>query len=107
MIDEYTDVESASVVREIADVVIDAMSNPHKPRPQGEVVLGEIARQYVKRIALVTTRILTEHFRFWALAIKTASPTSQKHMVESFTAYLESVVEQAGHRDANTYLTVS
>ena len=47
LVDEYTDVEPASSVREMVDVVLDAMQNPQKPRPAGEVILGEIARQYV------------------------------------------------------------
>ena len=47
VIDEYTDVESVEVVREMADVVIDALNYPHKPRPSGEVFLGEMTRQYV------------------------------------------------------------
>ena len=45
VIDEYTDVESEEVVRQMVDIVLDAFHNPHKPRPAGEVVLGEIARQ--------------------------------------------------------------
>ena len=44
-IDEYTDVEPEPVVREMLDIVLDAIKNPHKPRPEGEIVLGEIARQ--------------------------------------------------------------
>ena len=45
--DEYTDVEDADVVREMVDIVIDAINDPEKPRPQGELLLGELARQYV------------------------------------------------------------
>ena len=45
VIDEYTDVEQESAVQEIVDAAIDAIRNPNKPRPAGEVVLGEIARQ--------------------------------------------------------------
>ena len=45
VIDEYTDVEQESAVQEIVDVTINAIRNPNKPRPAGEVVLGEIARQ--------------------------------------------------------------
>ncbi|PCH36903.1 terpenoid synthase [Wolfiporia cocos MD-104 SS10] len=88
VVDEYTDVESAPVVREMVDVVIDALNNPHTPRPQGEILLGEIARQ------------------FWKRAIKTATPTSQKHFIEAFTDYLESVVEQALDRDNGSIRTV-
>ena len=45
VIDEYTDVEPQPVVREMVDIVIDALHNPHKPRPKGEVILGELTRQ--------------------------------------------------------------
>lgn len=45
VVDEYTDVEPAPVVRQMVDVVIDALNNPRKPRPNGEILLGEVARQ--------------------------------------------------------------
>ncbi|KAL5513793.1 hypothetical protein ACEPAH_4194 [Sanghuangporus vaninii] len=83
IIDEYTDVEPGHVVREMVNVVLDSMNNPHKPRPAREIILGEIARQ------------------FWESAIKIASTSSQRHMNESFTAYLESVVEQARDRETS------
>ena len=44
--------------------------------------------------------------RFWELAIKTATPTSQKHMIEAFTDYLESVVQQAEDRDVDKCRTI-
>jgi hypothetical protein len=44
--------------------------------------------------------------RFWALALESASPTAAKHFVQCFTAYLESVVEQAQTRDSATVLTL-
>ncbi|KDR69691.1 hypothetical protein GALMADRAFT_1352301 [Galerina marginata CBS 339.88] len=88
VVDEYTDIEPAPVVREMVDVVIDALNHPHKPRPDGEILLGEVARQ------------------FWQLAIETATPSSQEHMVDSFTAYLESVVQQAYDRDNNVIRSI-
>lgn len=45
LIDEYTDVEPAPRVREIVDICADALHNPSKPRPDGEVILGEVIRQ--------------------------------------------------------------
>jgi Delta6-protoilludene synthase len=45
VIDEYTDVEPKEVVKEILDIVKDALLNPHKPRPEGEHLLGELTRQ--------------------------------------------------------------
>ena len=61
VIDEYTDVEPAHVVREMVDVVIDALNNPDKPRPDGEILLGEVARQSVQTSILfpITNSIST------------------------------------------------
>ncbi len=45
VVDEYTDVEPAHGVRDIIEIVIDALQNPDKPRPEGEIMLGEVTRQ--------------------------------------------------------------
>lgn len=45
VVDEYTDVESAAVTRQMVDIVIDALNNPHKPRPEGEILLGQVAKE--------------------------------------------------------------
>ena len=45
VVDEYTDVEPAPVVREMIGIVVDALHNPDKPRPEGEIMLGEVTRQ--------------------------------------------------------------
>ncbi|TCD66576.1 terpene cyclase [Steccherinum ochraceum] len=88
LFDEFTDVEPAHVVSEMVDIVLDAMKNPHKPRPEGEVILGEMARQ------------------FWERGIKTATPTSQVHMLETLTGFLDSVVDQAADRDDGRYRSI-
>ncbi|KAJ6535981.1 terpenoid synthase [Mycena vulgaris] len=81
--DEYTDVLSAHEVRKYADIVMDALRNPGKPRPQGETVVGEVARQ------------------FWALGIQTATPLAQRHFLQTFEDYIYSVVDQASDRENN------
>ncbi|KAG6330338.1 hypothetical protein ID866_8752 [Astraeus odoratus] len=83
IVDEYTDVEDATRTGEIVDIIIDALKNPHVPRPKGEVVLGEIIRQ------------------FWERALKYASPTSQRHFIDDYITYLRSVVAEAADRDKN------
>ncbi|KAI0345586.1 terpenoid synthase [Trametopsis cervina] len=88
VIDEYTDVEPEPVVRAMIDVVIDVLHNPHKPRPAGETVLGEITKQY------------------WERLLKVGTPESARHFVESFTDYLESMVAQAADRDSNSIRSV-
>ncbi|KAJ7627810.1 isoprenoid synthase domain-containing protein [Mycena polygramma] len=88
IIDEYTDVENVPMVREMIDIVIDALEHPHKKRPEGEVVLGEVVR------------------RFWELTLKSATPNVARHFLDAFNDYLESVVEQAEDRESDTPLTV-
>ena len=48
MIDEYTDVEPAHIVKDMSAIVMDALENPSKPRPEGETMLGEITRRSVQ-----------------------------------------------------------
>ncbi|KAG1732863.1 isoprenoid synthase domain-containing protein [Suillus paluster] len=81
IVDEYTDVENAAVTEAMVGIVIDALHHPHKIRPEGECILGEIVRQ------------------FWARTIQTASMSSQRHFLDSYTAYLRAVVVEALDRD--------
>ncbi|PBK67986.1 terpenoid synthase [Armillaria solidipes] len=78
--DEYTDRAPPEVVRQYADMVMDSIMNPSKPRPTDEVVLGVIAQE------------------FWALGATSASSTSRKRFVESFRRYTDSVVQEAADR---------
>lgn len=48
--DEFTDVESEKTTRKLGEILMDGLRNPHKPRPENESPLGEIARQYVLRL---------------------------------------------------------
>ncbi|KAG2099845.1 terpenoid synthase [Suillus discolor] len=75
--DEYTDFKNDALTKEMADIVFDALQNPHKKRPEDECILGEIARQ------------------FWARAIQSASLSSQRHFLETCPAYLYAVVAEA------------
>jgi Delta6-protoilludene synthase len=43
--DEYSDAAHEDDVQVMANIVMDALRNPHKPRPEGEWVGGEMARQ--------------------------------------------------------------
>lgn len=100
IIDEHSDVEDELVVRQMADIIKDALRNPHKPRPLGEWVGGEATRQYVLHFILcfVYTKLRA---RFWELAIKTATPTAQRRFVENFDLYMDAVVQQAEDRTKN------
>ncbi|KAG2050379.1 terpenoid synthase [Suillus hirtellus] len=78
IVDEYTDMENEAVTKERVDIVLDALHNPHKIRPEGECIIGEIARQ------------------FWARAIQSASLPSQ--LVEALDR------EQGRRRSLDDYL---
>ena len=45
MFDEHSDKCSAAEVWEQVDILMDAVGDPTKPRPEGEWVGGEIVRQ--------------------------------------------------------------
>ncbi|KAF8474316.1 isoprenoid synthase domain-containing protein [Gautieria morchelliformis] len=94
VIDEHTDVADGKTARNQADIVMDALRNPHTPRPTGEWVGGEVARQ------------------FWLNAVKIATPSSQRRFIDSFQTYTDAVVQEAvdrgaGHiRDVQSYFEV-
>ncbi|KAK4442054.1 terpenoid synthase [Podospora aff. communis PSN243] len=81
--DEYTDVENGAGARKIADIMINALHHPEKPRPAGEIPLGELARQ------------------FWSRALPVASPMSQRHFLQTMEEYANGCVQQAEDRAAN------
>ncbi|KAF9448636.1 terpenoid synthase [Macrolepiota fuliginosa MF-IS2] len=80
VIDEYTDVGDEAHAAMIASVTMDALRNPLKPRPHGESIVGEIARQ------------------FWARTVPTITENSHRRFIETFDTYLQSVVVQARDR---------
>lgn len=46
-LDEHTDNQPMDVVIERCEATMDAILHPDKPRPEGESIIGEIARQCV------------------------------------------------------------
>ena len=47
LFEEQTDLQPVSFVEEKANILIDAVKNPYKPRPEGEDPLGQIAQESV------------------------------------------------------------
>lgn len=47
LIDEHSDVANDKGVRIMSNIVMDAIHNPYIPRPKGEWIGGEAARQLV------------------------------------------------------------
>ncbi|KAG0703977.1 hypothetical protein DFH29DRAFT_981666 [Suillus ampliporus] len=83
IVDEYTDIENAAVTKEMMDIVLDAIHNPHKVRLEGKCILGEIAFSS----------------RYWARTIQTTSMPSYRPFIEPFTAYVRVVVVEALDRE--------
>ncbi|KAF8550942.1 terpenoid synthase, partial [Imleria badia] len=94
VIDEYSDVSEPSEFRKQKDIVMDALRNPHEPRPKGEWICGEMARQFGER----TMRNTSEQF--------------QKRFIAAMDEHLEGDLQQAidrtGHhlRDINSYFDI-
>ncbi|KAI6163689.1 terpenoid synthase [Pisolithus thermaeus] len=101
IVDEYTDVEDANRAAEIVNVIIDALNNPHRPRPEGEMILGEVVRQSVDPSSseLNPDGPQFSPYRFWSRAIQSASPTAQRHFLDDYITYLRAVIVEAGDRD--------
>jgi hypothetical protein len=43
--DEYTDIADGKVANDIRNITMDAMRDPQKPRPDGELLIGEMMRE--------------------------------------------------------------
>ncbi|KAK0624077.1 terpenoid synthase [Immersiella caudata] len=78
--DEYSDVEDAAVTRAMADILMDAIRNPDKPRPQGECCLGEMTRQ------------------FWTRGRQVSTAMAERHLIETMQQYVDGVVLQSEDR---------
>ncbi|TBU55418.1 terpenoid synthase [Dichomitus squalens] len=86
--DEYTDALNEAGTQTLAEISMDAMINPPKPRPEKESVVGEISRQ------------------FWNRVIEHATPTCQARLRWSWERFVYSVVEQARDREGGRLRTV-
>ncbi|KAG1830313.1 hypothetical protein EV424DRAFT_1470338 [Suillus variegatus] len=76
-----TDTKNETVTKEIADIILDVLHNPHKIRPEGEHLIGEKVQM------------------FWVHTIQFASLPSQRHFLETFGAHLRAVVVEARDRE--------
>ncbi|KAH7882005.1 terpenoid synthase [Phlebopus sp. FC_14] len=81
--DDFSDSGSGAAVRQQADIMMDALRNPDVPRPEGEVALGEMTRQFWSR----------------TLRFTNPSPLTQQRMIRTFDDYTTAVAIQAEDRD--------
>lgn len=106
VIDEHTDVADVETVKSQAQIVMSAIRNPDKPRPEDEWIGGKIAQQQVPCLLVLHPNLPNiQPFpeRFWLNAIKSATPCSQGRFINAFQLYMDSVVQQAIDRN-NKYI---
>ncbi|KAJ6465141.1 terpenoid synthase [Mycena vulgaris] len=85
-LDEHTDALDAAGAKILC--AMDAIENPDKPRPEGEPLIGEIARQ------------------FWKRASVNAPKACHRRFLNAWRIYLGSVVQQAERRSTSYICTV-
>ncbi|PPQ69936.1 hypothetical protein CVT24_003686 [Panaeolus cyanescens] len=87
--DEYTDIADGFGADKIREMVMDAFRNPHKPRPEGELLVGAMAQD------------------FWIRASNYVTPdaTCLQHFIKDFDEYTDAVVREAEDRAAGVYRT--
>ncbi|KAG0708516.1 terpenoid synthase [Suillus ampliporus] len=88
LVDEYTEVETAAFVKEMMDIIIDALHNPHKMRSEGEFIIGEIVRQCSAR------------------ALQIISLTCWRRFIDSFTDNLRAGAVEAVDREQGHFRTI-
>ncbi|KAH7886425.1 terpenoid synthase [Phlebopus sp. FC_14] len=81
--DELSDSGSGPAVRQQANIIMDALRNPDVLRPEGEVAIGEMTRQ------------------FWSRTLRCAnpSPLTQQRFIRVIDAYTTAVEIEAEDRD--------
>jgi len=78
--DECTDKVDSNGARAYTGIVMDALRNPHTERPQGEIKLGEVARQFSLQ------------------AIQVASVSSWNRFIANYAEYLDAVIDESADR---------
>ncbi|KAI0267839.1 terpenoid synthase [Gloeopeniophorella convolvens] len=97
MFDEFTDNVDDDGARAYADMITDAVLNPHRERPEGEAALGEIARQYVHVFHLPPSA-LSDTCRYWLRALRFSSLPAQRRFIQTFGQYVYAVIDEAADR---------
>ncbi|KAF9030695.1 terpenoid synthase [Hymenopellis radicata] len=87
-LDEYTDNLPTKEVIARCEATMDAILHVDKPRPEGESIIGEIARQFWKRASSFAPEPVKERF------------------VKAWRIYLDSVIQQAERRSSSYICTI-
>ena len=113
--DEYTDIADGEGADQIRDIVVDAFRHPEKPRPEGELMLGEMAREFVSFLPFQSRHLTSLSLSsFWIRASNYVSPDDHclPHFIHDFNTFTAAVVQEADdrakrrHRPFLDYLSV-
>ncbi|KDR71607.1 hypothetical protein GALMADRAFT_143861 [Galerina marginata CBS 339.88] len=85
--DEYTDIADGNEANKIRDIIMDGFQNSHKERPEGELLVGAMARD------------------FWIRASGFVAPGANclQHFIHDFDTYTAAVVREADDRTKRRY----
>lgn len=108
--DEYTDVADAKGANHIRNIIMDALRDPQQPRPEGELLIGEMTRECVLLILVFCfypEKFSLYSFSFWLRATDFVPHGSSclTHFVEEWDAYTAAVVWEADDRTRRIYRT--
>lgn len=72
--DEYTDIADGEGADQIRDIVVDAFRHPEKPRPEGELMLGEMAREFVPLLFFQSRHLTSLTFKLLDSSVELCIP---------------------------------
>jgi Delta6-protoilludene synthase len=99
LFDEYTDKLDCDGTRVFANMVMDALRNPHVERPKDEPNLGEIARQCAPiQKYFIPMPHGGDLNRFSLHAIQVASVSSLRRFITAFEEYVHAVIDETVDR---------
>jgi len=85
--DGCTDCQPASLVRKIVNLVKHVLHNPEEERPEGEIFLGQLAKE------------------FWQAALEVATPPLRQRFLDVLISFFHHTLSQAEDRDDGILLT--
>ena len=72
--DEYTDIADGEGADQIRDIVVDAFRHPEKPRPEGELMLGKMAREFVPLLFFQSRHLTSLTFKLLDSSVELCIP---------------------------------
>jgi len=113
--DDQADVGTPEQILNYCETAADAMRYPDKPRPEGEWVGAELARQYEPLSPLLTTLVSSVTdlgTRFFLRLRETSTETFRRRFIKSWVDFATAVAKESEYRsqghfpDLESYFTL-